>query len=139
MAHGPKAFQPGVSPAFVSGRIYDASDMRSLVDSALDFWLTTGRFNDAFEAKLAMRLGGRVAMTVNSGSSANLTALSALTSPKLKARQLKPGDEVITAATGFPTTVNPVLGAGLVPVFVDMLPDTYNFDPEKVAAAIGPK
>jgi hypothetical protein len=78
-------------------------------------------------------------MTVNSGSSANLVALSALTSPKLKARQLKPGDEVITAATGFPTTVNPLLGAGLVPVFVDMLPTTYNFDPDKVAAAIGPK
>jgi CDP-6-deoxy-D-xylo-4-hexulose-3-dehydrase len=139
LAHGPKVFEPGASPAFVSGRVYAASDMRSLVDSALDFWLTTGRFNDAFEAKLAARLGAQFAMTVNSGSSANLTALSALTSPKLKARQLKPGDEVITAATGFPTTVNPLLGAGLVPVFVDMLPTTYNFDPDKVAAAIGPK
>ena len=138
-AHQAGAFVPGQSSVPVSGRVYDASDMRSLVDSSLDFWLTTGRFNDAFEARLAARLGAKFAMTVNSGSSANLVALSALTSPKLKARQLKPGDEVITAATGFPTTVNPILGAGLVPVFVDMLPTTYNLDPEAVAAAIGPK
>ena len=138
-AHQAAAFVPGQSSVPVSGRVYDASDMRSLVDSSLDFWLTTGRFNDAFEARLAARLGAKFAMTVNSGSSANLVALSALTSPKLKARQLKPGDEVITAATGFPTTVNPILGAGLVPVFVDMLPTTYNLDPEAVAAAIGPK
>ena len=138
-AHQAAAFVPGQSSVPVSGRVYDASDMRSLVDSSLDFWLTTGRFNDAFEARLAARLGAEFAMTVNSGSSANLVALSALTSPKLKARQLKPGDEVITAATGFPTTVNPILGAGLVPVFVDMLPTTYNLDPEAVAAAIGPK
>ena len=139
LAHGPKPFQPGMSAVPVSGRVYDASDMRSLVDSSLDFWLTTGRFNDAWEARLAARLGARYAMTVNSGSSANLVAFSALTSPKLKARQLKPGDEVITAATGFPTTVNPILTSGMVPVFVDMLPGTYNFDPAKVAEAIGPK
>ncbi|MDB5438899.1 MAG: DegT/DnrJ/EryC1/StrS aminotransferase [Caulobacteraceae bacterium] len=113
--------------------------MRSLADSSLDFWLTTGPFNDAFEAGLAKRTGAEFAMTVNSGSSANLVAFSALTSPKLKARALKPGDEVITAATGFPTTVNPILSAGLVPVFVDMLPDPYNFDPAKVAEAITPK
>jgi CDP-6-deoxy-D-xylo-4-hexulose-3-dehydrase len=130
---------PGVSPCPVNGRVYDASDMRSLVDSSLDFWLTTGRFNDAFEAGLAKRTGAEFAMTVNSGSSANLVAFSAMTSPKLKARALKPGDEVITAATGFPTTINPILSAGLVPVFVDMLPDTYNFDPAKVAEAITPK
>lgn len=129
----------GQSPCPVSGRVYGAGDMRSLVDSSLDFWLTTGPFNDAFEAGLATRLGAEFAMTVNSGSSANLCAFSALTSPKLKDRALRPGDEVITAATGFPTTVNPMLGAGIVPVFVDMLPDTYNFDPDKVAAAIGPK
>lgn len=129
----------GQSPCPVSGRVYAANDMRKLVDSSLDFWLTTGPFNDAFEAGLAERLGAQFAMTVNSGSSANLCAFSALTSPKLKDRALKPGDEVITAATGFPTTVNPMLGAGITPVFVDMLPDTYNFDPEKVAAAIGPK
>ena len=139
VAHGPKAFTPGVSPVPVSGRVYAASDMQSLVDCALDFWLTTGRFNDAWEARLAERLGARHAMTVNSGSSANLVALSTLTSPKLKAQALKPGDEVITAATGFPTTVNPILTAGLVPVFVDMLPGTYNLDPDQVAAAIGPK
>jgi CDP-6-deoxy-D-xylo-4-hexulose-3-dehydrase len=139
LGHAPKPFVAGQSPCPVSGRVYAADDMRSLVDSSLDFWLTTGRFNDAFEAGLAARLGAEFAMTVNSGSSANLCAFSALTSPKLKDRALKPGDEVITAATGFPTTVNPMLGAGIVPVFVDMLPDTYNFDPEKVAAAIGPK
>ncbi len=139
VAHAPKAFTPGLSAVPVSGRVYAASDMRSLVDCALDFWLTTGRFNDAWEARLAMRLGARHAMTVNSGSSANLVALSTLTSPKLKARRLQAGDEVITAATGFPTTVNPILTTGLVPVFVDMLPDTYNLDPEQVAAAIGPK
>ncbi len=139
LAHGPEPFIPGVSPVPVSGRVYAASDMQSLADCMLDFWLTTGRFNDAWEARLAQRLGVRHAMTVNSGSSANLVALSTLTSPKLKARQLKPGDEVITAATGFPTTVNPILMAGLVPVFVDMLPDTYNLDPEQVASAIGPR
>ncbi len=139
LVHGPKPFQPGASPSPVSGRVYEANDMRSLVDASLDFWLTTGRFNDAFEATLAARLGAQFAMTVNSGSSANLCAFSTLTSPKLKARRLQPGDEVITAATGFPTTVNPMLTAGMTPVFVDMLPGTYNFDPEQVAAAIGPK
>jgi CDP-6-deoxy-D-xylo-4-hexulose-3-dehydrase len=139
LAHGKAAFTPGQSPVPVSGRIYDARDMQSLVDSALDFWLTTGRFNDAFEAALATRLGADHAMTVNSGSSANLVALSALTSPRLKDRALKPGDEVITAATGFPTTVNPILTLGLVPVFVDMLPGTYNMDPAAVAAAVGPR
>ncbi len=139
LAHAPKAFTPGASPVPVSGRVYAASDMQSLVDCALDFWLTTGRFNDAWEVRLAQRLGARHAMTVNSGSSANLVALSTLTSPKLKGRRLKPGDEVITAATGFPTTVNPILTTGLVPVFVDMLPGTYNLDPDQVAAAIGPK
>jgi len=138
-AHQAPAFVPGTSPVLVSGRVYGPADMRALVDSSLDFWLTTGRYNDAFEAGLAARLGSKFVMTVNSGSSANLVALSALTSPKLKGRQLKPGDEVITAATGFPTTVNPLLNQGLVPVFVDMIPETYNFDPVAVAAAIGPK
>ena len=139
LAHRGTTFDPAVSPSPVSGRVYGASDMCSLVDASLDFWLTTGRFNDVFESKLAARLGAQFAMTVNSGSSANLVAFSALTSPKLKARALKPGDEVITAATGFPTTVNPILTAGLVPVFVDMLPGTYNLDPEQVAVAVGPK
>ena len=139
LAHGAPPFDPAASPSPVSGRVYGASDMRSLVDASLDFWLTTGRFNDAFEAKLAARLGAQFVMTVNSGSSANLVAFSALTSPKLKGRALRPGDEVITAATGFPTTVNPILTAGLVPVFVDMLPGTYNLDPAEVARAVGPK
>ena len=139
LAHGKAEFEPGLTSVPVSGRVYAAQDMRNLVESGLDFWLTTGRFNDAFEAALANRAGTERAMTVNSGSSANLVALSALTSPKLKARALKPGDEVITAATGFPTTVNPILMAGLVPVFVDMLPGTYNLDPEAVASAIGPR
>jgi CDP-6-deoxy-D-xylo-4-hexulose-3-dehydrase len=138
-AHALRPFTPGESPCPVSGRVYDASDMISLAGSTLDFWLTTGRFNDAFEAKLAQRLGAAHAMTVNSGSSANLTALLSLTSPRLKDRRLKPGDEVITAATGFPTTVNPMLIAGAVPVFVDMDPLTYNFDAGLVEAAIGPK
>ena len=114
LGHAPKLFVAGEAPCPVSGRVYAASDMRSLVDSSLDFWLTTGRFNDAFEAGLAARLDAQFAMTVNSGSSANLCAFSALTSPKLKDRALRPGDEVITAATGFPTTVNPMLGAGVV-------------------------
>ena len=139
LAHGKPDFEPGLTSVPVSGRVYAAQDLRNLVESGLDFWLTTGRFNDAFEAALANRAGTERAMTVNSGSSANLVALSALTSPKLKARALKPGDEVITAATGFPTTVNPILMAGLVPVFVDMLPGTYNLDPQAVASAIGPR
>jgi CDP-6-deoxy-D-xylo-4-hexulose-3-dehydrase len=123
----------------VSGRVYDARDMQMLVDSALDFWLTTGRFNTEFEQKLAARIGARHALTVNSGSSANLVAFSALTSPRLKARQMKPGDEVITCATGFPTTVNPVLQNNMVPVFVDVDIPTYNIDVAKIEAAIGPR
>lgn len=139
LKHVPGPFDPGKSPVPVSGRVYEASDMQMLVDSALDFWLTAGRFNDAFEQRLADSIGVKHAMTVNSGSSANLVAFTALTSPKLKSRQLKEGDEVITAATGFPTTVNPTLHNGMVPVFVDMIPDTYNIDPDRVAAAITPK
>jgi CDP-6-deoxy-D-xylo-4-hexulose-3-dehydrase len=139
LAHQKPAFEPGKTSVPVSGRVYQAADMRNLVESGLDFWLTTGRFNDAFERALAERVGVRAALTVNSGSSANLAALLALTSPRLKSRALKPGDEVITAATGFPTTVNPILVAGLTPVFVDMLPGVYNLDPAAVASAIGPR
>lgn len=113
--------------------------MRMLVDSALDFWLTTGRYNDAFEKRLAARVGASHALTVNSGSSANLVAFSALTSPRLKARQIKPGDEVITCATGFPTTVNPILQAGAIPVFVDVHLPTYNIDVAAVESAITPR
>jgi CDP-6-deoxy-D-xylo-4-hexulose-3-dehydrase len=139
LVHGPKPFVPGQSSAPVSGRVFDASDVRSLVDSALEFWLTTGRFNDQFQQRLANRIGVRYAQTVNSGSSANLVALSALTSPLLRDRQVQPGDEVITAAAGFPTTVNPTLQQGLVPVFVDVDIPTYNIIPERVEAAITPR
>jgi CDP-4-dehydro-6-deoxyglucose reductase, E1 len=139
VAHQPAPFVAGQSRVLVSGRKYDASDMKSLVDSALDFWLTTGRFNEAFEKKLAARIGIRSVLTVNSGSSANLVAFSALTSHMVRERQLKPGDEVITAATGFPTTVNPSLLWGMVPVFVDVDIPTYNITPELVEAAITEK
>ena len=137
--HRPPAFEPGSSAAPVSGRVYDASDMQALVDSALDFWLTTGRFNDAFEKRLGHYLGRKHVLTVNSGSSANLVAFAALTSPLLKDRRLRPGDEVITAATGFPTTVNPAVLYGMVPVFVDMHIPTYNIDADQVEAAITPR
>jgi CDP-6-deoxy-D-xylo-4-hexulose-3-dehydrase len=139
LVHAPKPFVPGQSSAPVSGRVFDASDVRSLVDSALEFWLTTGRFNEQFQQRLARRIGVRYAQTVNSGSSANLVALSALTSPLLRERQVQPGDEVITAAAGFPTTVNPTLQQGLVPVFVDVDIPTYNIIPELVEAAITPR
>jgi CDP-4-dehydro-6-deoxyglucose reductase, E1 len=135
--HAPKPFVPGESPVPVSGKVYGDSDMRMLVDSSLDFWLTTGRFNDQFEARLAERLGVRFALTTNSGSSANLLALSSLTSKRyVRDKALKAGDEVITVATGFPTTVNPALQYGLVPVFVDVDIPTYNIKPEMIEAAV---
>lgn len=137
--HAPKPFVPGESPVPVSGKVYDETDMQMLVDSSLDFWLTTGRFNDAFEARLAQRVGVAHALTTNSGSSANLLALSTLTSHYFRDKALKPGDEVITVATGFPTTVNPSLQYGLVPVFVDVDIPTYNIKPEMIEAAISDK
>lgn len=137
--HAAKPFVPGESAVPVSGKVYGDTDMRSLVDSSLDFWLTTGRFNTEFEAKLARRIGIRFAFTTNSGSSANLLALSTLTSHNLRQRALKPGDEVITCATGFPTTINPSLQYGLVPVFVDVDIPTYNIKPEMIEAAVSDK
>ncbi len=138
--HAPKPFVPGESPVPVSGKVYGETDMRMLVDSALDFWLTTGRFNDAFEARLAKRMGVRFALSTNSGSSANLLALSSLTSKRyVRDKALKAGDEVITVATGFPTTVNPSLQYGLVPVFVDVDIPTYNIKPEMIEAAVTDK
>ncbi|HEY8666522.1 MAG TPA: lipopolysaccharide biosynthesis protein RfbH [Tepidisphaeraceae bacterium] len=128
VAFAQKEFVPGVSPVPVSGRVFDAADMQHLVDSGLDFWLTTGRFAAQFEKDLAQVTGTRTATLVNSGSSANLLALTALTSEKLGERQLKPGDEVITVASGFPTTVNPIIQNGLVPVFVDVQLKTYDVD-----------
>jgi CDP-6-deoxy-D-xylo-4-hexulose-3-dehydrase len=137
--HQPPPFLPGRSPVPVSGRVYDAEDMVSLVDSALDFWLTAGRFTAEFEERFARRMGARFASLVNSGSSANLCIISAVTSSRLGERALRPGDEVITTAAGFPTTVAPILQNGLVPVWVDAEVGTYNARPDQVAAAVGPR
>lgn len=139
LAHAQENFEPGISSVPVSGRVYGAEELRSLVDASLDFWLTTGRFNDAFEKKLGEFLGVRNVLTVNSGSSANLLAVSALTSPLLGERALKAGDEVITAAASFPTTVNPLLQCGLVPVFVDADIPTYNVKAQSIEAALTQK
>jgi CDP-4-dehydro-6-deoxyglucose reductase, E1 len=138
-AFGHQAFVPGETPVPVSGRVFDTDDVAHLIESGLDFWLTTGRFADQFEKEFARTLGVRHALLCNSGSSANLLALSALTSRTLEGRQLRPGDEVITLAAGFPTTVNPILQNGLVPVFVDVRLGTYDADPDDVEAAIGPR
>ncbi len=140
LAHAPRPFTPGNSSVPPSGKVIGAPELRNLVDSSLDGWLTTGRFNEAFEARLAGFLGVKHALTVNSGSSANLVAMSALTSPKLRNRPgLQPGDEVLTVAAGFPTTVNPSIVNGLVPVFVDIDVPTYNIDASLIEEAIGPK
>jgi len=134
-----REFVPGVSTVPVSGKVIGADDIGSVVESALDGWFTTGRWAKDFERKLARFVGVRSASLVNSGSSANLVALSALTSPKLGQRQLKPGDEVITVAAGFPTTVNPILQNRLVPVFVDVTLPTYEIDVTKLEAAYSEK
>lgn len=129
-------FVPGVSSVAVNGRVFDHTEIEYLVDSSLDFWLTTGRFAAEFEKSFAKVFGVREALLVNSGSSANLVALSCLTSPKLGERQLLPGDEVITAAAGFPTTVNPILQNNLVPVFIDVEIPTYNVDVRQLEEAL---
>lgn len=134
-----KPFTPGTSAVQVSGRVFDAEDIQYLVDSSLDFWLTTGRYADQFEKDFARFFKMRHALLVNSGSSANLLALTSLTSPLLKERQLKPGDEVITVATGFPTTVNPIFQNNLVPVFIDVDIPTYNVDVTQLEAALSDK
>ena len=121
------------------GRVYDEKEMQSLVDSALDFWLTTGRFSDLFEKDFAKWIGVKFCHLVNSGSSANLIAFSVLTSPELKERQIKKGDEVITVACGFPTTVTPILQYGAVPVFVDVTIPQYNIDVSKLEEAYDEK
>jgi CDP-4-dehydro-6-deoxyglucose reductase, E1 len=123
----------------VTGKVFDADDLRTLVDASLDFWLTSGRFASQFELEFARWMGTRHTVLVNSGSSANLVALLSLTAVELGDRALQPGDEVITAAAGFPTTLNPILQAGLVPVFVDSTIPTYNADPEAIEAAVGPR
>lgn len=132
-------FRPGECPVPVSGKVIDDEDLRSVVDSALDCWFTTGRFAEDFERKLARFVGVRSALLVNSGSSANLIALSALTSLKLGDRRLKPGDEVITVAAGFPTTVNPIFQNHLVPVFIDISVPTYEIDVLQLEAALSEK
>ena len=131
------SFEPGSDLVPVSGRVFDAEELVSLVDSALDFWLTTGRYAAQLQRGLARYLRVRHAILTNSGSSANLLALSALTSPKLGDRQLRPGDEVLTLAAGFPTTVNPILQNRLVPVFLDVDLTTGNVDTSQLEAAIG--
>jgi len=132
-------FVPGETPVPVSGKVFDADDLRSLVDASLDFWLTTGRFAEQFEREFAAVMGTRFCSLVNSGSSANLLALTALTAPELKDRALRPGDEVITCACGFPTTVNPILQNQLVPVFLDVHIPTYNMDVSHLEEAVGPR
>ncbi|MDT7834498.1 lipopolysaccharide biosynthesis protein RfbH [Aquabacterium sp. OR-4] len=139
VAHAPKPFVPGESPVPVSGKVIGTRELQLMVDASLDGWLTTGRFNAAFEEQLARFLGVRHLITVNSGSSANLVAFSTLTSPRLGERAIRPGDEVIGVAAGFPTTVNPILQFGAVPVFVDVDLATHNIDASKIEAAIGPK
>jgi CDP-6-deoxy-D-xylo-4-hexulose-3-dehydrase len=131
-----KPFIPGQTAVPPSGKLIGPEELQALVEASLDGWLTTGRFNDLFEQKLAKFLGVKHLMTVNSGSSANLVAFSALTSPKLGGRAIKKGDEVIGVAAGFPTTVNPILQFGAVPVFVDVELGTYNIDASKIEAAI---
>ena len=134
-AFGSSPFIPGETPIPYAGRVFDDDELACLVEAGLDFWLTSGRFADRFEHDFARFCGIRYAMLVNSGSSANLAALSCLTSPKLGERQLRPGDEVITLATGFPTTVNPIVQNQLVPVFVDVDLATYNLDVTQLEAA----
>ena len=135
----PQPFAPGMTAVPPSGKLIGAQELKNMGDAALDGWLTTGRFNDQFEVELAKFLGVKHLITVNSGSSANLVAFNTLTSPKLGDRAIKPGDEVIGVAAGFPTTVNPILQFGAVPVFVDVELGTYNIDAIKIEAAISPK
>ncbi|HED39315.1 MAG TPA: lipopolysaccharide biosynthesis protein RfbH [Chromatiales bacterium] len=132
-------FIPGKSLVHYAGRVNDADEIVTLVDSSLDFWLTAGRFTEEFESNLADLLGVENILTVNSGSSANLVAVSTLTSPKLLDRRIRPGDEIITVAAAFPTTVNPIIQNQAVPVFVDVELGTYAPTIESIEAAIGPR
>jgi len=138
-ASAPHKFEPGVTVVPPSGKLLDATELKYMVEASLDGWLTSGRFNTEFEKKLAAFIGVRHLITVNSGSSANLVAFSTLTSPKLGDRAIQKGDEVIGVAAGFPTTVNPILQFGAVPVFVDVDPLTHNIAADKIEAAITPK
>lgn len=135
----PKAFEAGKSQVRYAGRVFDEKELQSLVDASLDFWLTSGRYSEEFEARFSAYTGAEYSFLVNSGSSANLLAFASLTSPLLGAKRLKPGDEVISVAAGFPTTVNPIIQHGMVPVFVDVNIGTYNIDVAELEKAIGPK
>jgi len=138
--HKPKnGFIPGQTYIKYAGRVYNAEEMKALVDSCLDFWLTAGRFAKQFEREFANFLGVKYCILTNSGSSANLLAISALTSPKLGEKKLKPGDEVITTACAFPTTINPIIQNGLIPVFIDVDIGTYNIQVEKIEEALSEK
>lgn len=132
-------FIDGITPVRYAGRIYDEKEIQSAVDAALDFWLTEGHFTADFESRLATKIGTKHAILVNSGSSANLLAISALTSPLLGKKKLKPGDEIITVAAGFPTTINPIIQNQLVPVFVDIDIPGYNARIEDIEKALSPK
>lgn len=135
----PKNFVPGQTVIPPSGKTIGFEELQNMVEASLDGWLTTGRFNDLFEKKLAEFIGVKYLITVNSGSSANLVAFSTLTSSKLGDRAIQKGDEVIGVAAGFPTTVNPIVQFGAIPVFVDVDPITHNIDAQKIEAAISPK
>jgi len=139
IALAPQPFLPGLTVVPSSGKVVGAGELKNMVEASLDGWLTTGRFNAEFEKKLAAFIGIKHLITVNSGSSANLVAFSTLTSSKLGERAIQKGDEVIGVAAGFPTTVNPILQFGAVPVFVDVDRLTHNIDASKIEAAIGPK
>jgi len=139
IALAPQVFLPGVSMVPPSGKLLDATELKMMVEASLDGWLTTGRFNEEFQNKLAAFIGVKHLITVNSGSSANLVAFSTLTSPKLGDRAIRQGDEVIGVAAGFPTTVNPILQYGAVPVFVDVDIHTHNIDASKIEEAITSK
>ena len=138
-AFAPRPFVPGETPVRYAGRVFDAEELQLAVEASLDFWLTAGRFTEQFESTLAQYMDRDTALLVNSGSSANLVAFSALTSPQLKDRRVRPGDEVITVAAGFPTTVNPIIQNRAVPVFVDVELATYVPTVEAIEAAITPK
>jgi CDP-4-dehydro-6-deoxyglucose reductase, E1 len=136
VAYAHRPFEPGQTSIPPAGKVIGASELKLMVEASLDGWLTTGRFNEEFQKRLAAFVGRKYALTTNSGSSANLLAMSALTSPKLRDRQLRPGDEVLTVAAGFPTTVNPAVMNGLVPVFIDVSLPTYNIIADRLESAV---
>jgi CDP-6-deoxy-D-xylo-4-hexulose-3-dehydrase len=137
--HPVREFIPGETGIPVTGKVFGEEELRAAVEASLDFWLTSGPHTEKFESRFAKTVGMRHAFMVNSGSSANLLALTALTSPKIGERSLKAGDEVITVAAGFPTTVTPILQNNLVPVYVDVDLETYVANEEALESAIGPK